>query len=109
MCEVDPERIRQVLENLIANALRHTQPGGKIQVQCVAQGSRALISVSDTGSGISPDDLAHIFDRFYKSRDSRGMGLGLTIAKNLVAMHGGEISAQSAPGQGTTIQFTLES
>lgn len=105
--EVDPERIRQVLENLIANALRHTPPGGKIQVRCAAQGTRALVSVSDTGAGISPDDLAHIFDRFYKSRDSNGMGLGLAIAKNLVAMHGGEISAQSAPGQGTTVQFTL--
>jgi signal transduction histidine kinase len=65
------------------------------------------ISVSDTGAGIPPEDLPHIFDRFYKSGDSRGTGLGLAIAKNLVAAHGGEILAQSAPGRGTTIQFTL--
>jgi len=105
--EVDPERIRQVLENLIANALRYTPRGGRIRVRCLAQGTHAVVSVSDTGAGISPDDLPHIFDRFYKSRDSRGTGLGLAIAKNLVAAHGGEISAQSVLGQGTTIQFTL--
>ena len=65
------------------------------------------VSVSDTGAGIPPDDLPHIFDRFYKSRDSRGTGLGLAIAKNLVMAHGGEISAQSTLGKGTTIHFTL--
>jgi signal transduction histidine kinase len=105
--EVDPERIRQVLENLIANALRYTPRGGTIHVRCFAEGAHATVSVSDTGAGISPDDLPHIFDRFFKSRDSRGTGLGLAIAKNLVAAHGGEISAQSVLGQGTTIQFTL--
>jgi signal transduction histidine kinase len=105
--EVDPARIRQVLENLIANALRYTPRGGAIRVQGSLQGARAAISVSDTGAGISPADLPHIFDRFYKSRDSRGTGLGLAIAKNLVMAHGGEISAHSAVGKGTTIDFTL--
>jgi signal transduction histidine kinase len=105
--EVDPERIRQVLENLIANALRYTPQGGTIRVQCVTEGAHATVSVSDTGGGIPPDELPHIFDRFYKSRDSRGTGLGLAIAKNLVAAHGGEISAQSTVGQGTTIRFML--
>jgi two-component system sensor histidine kinase BaeS len=104
---VDPARIRQVLENLIANALRYTPRGGTIRVRGSLQGARAAISVSDTGAGISPSDLPHIFDRFYKSRDSRGSGLGLAIAKNLVMAHGGEISAQSELGKGTTIDFSL--
>jgi two-component system, OmpR family, sensor histidine kinase BaeS len=105
--EIDPERIRQVLENLLANALRYTPRSGTIRVRCFAEGAHAKVSVSDTGAGIPPDELPHIFDRFYKSRDSRGTGLGLAIAKNLVVAHGGEISAQSALDKGTTIHFTL--
>jgi signal transduction histidine kinase len=66
-----------------------------------------VVTVSDTGKGIAPEELPHIFDRFYKSRDSRGTGLGLAIAKNLIAAHGGEISAQSELGKGTTIRFGL--
>jgi signal transduction histidine kinase len=105
---LDPARIRQVLENLIANALRYTPGGGRISVQCaVDDGQSIAVSVSDTGRGIAPDELPHIFDRFYKSRDSRGTGLGLAIAKNLIAAHGGEISAQSELGRGTTIRFKL--
>jgi two-component system OmpR family sensor kinase/two-component system sensor histidine kinase BaeS len=105
--DADPARIRQVLENLMSNALRHTPRGGTIRARCTMEDARAVIAVSDTGAGIPPDDLPRVFDRFYKSSESRGAGLGLTIAKNLVAAHGGEISAQSEPGQGTTIQFTL--
>jgi signal transduction histidine kinase len=110
--EVDPARIRQVLENLIANALRYTPQGGKIRVKCGTekngQGEACVVlSVCDTGAGIPAEDLPHIFDRFYKSRDSHGTGLGLAIAKNLVAAHGGEISVQSKAGEGTTIRFTL--
>ncbi len=107
LLDIDPVRIREVLSNLIANALRYTPRGGRIQVTAVAAETGVAISVSDTGSGISLDDLPHIFDRFYKSAESRGTGLGLAIAKNLVAAHGGEIVAESAPGQGTTIRFTL--
>ena len=109
--EVDPLRIREVLGNLVANSLRYTPLAGKST--CAAgwmRGMRSLcahVSVSDTGTGISPEDLPHIFDRFYKSADSRGSGLGLAICKGLVAAHGGEISAQSRPGGGTTIEFTL--
>jgi len=105
--ELDPERIRQVLENLIANALRYTPRGGTIHVKCFAEGTHTTVSVSDTGAGIPPDDLPHVFDRFHKSRDSRGTGLGLAIAKNLVVAHGGEISVQSTVGRGTTIHLTL--
>ncbi|MBI4790697.1 MAG: HAMP domain-containing histidine kinase [Chloroflexi bacterium] len=105
--QVDPARIRQVLENILANALRFTPRGGTIRVSCSARDAFAAISVSDTGVGISADDLPHIFDRFYKSRSSHGSGLGLAIAKNLVAAHGGEITAHSEIGRGTTIRFTL--
>jgi signal transduction histidine kinase len=107
LLEVDPVRIREVLTNLIANALRYTPRGGTIEVAGEADGQRLTLTVSDTGTGIAPEALPHIFDRFYKSDQSRGSGLGLTIAKNLVAAHGGEITAQSAPGRGTTIRFTL--
>ncbi len=105
--DVDPARIRQVLENLISNALRFTPSGGIIRVRCSRENHGVAVVVGDTGSGIPPDDLPHIFDRFHKSRDSRGTGLGLTIARNLVAAHGGEISAESELGKGTTIRFTL--
>jgi two-component system OmpR family sensor kinase/two-component system sensor histidine kinase BaeS len=107
---VDPVRMREVLANLIANALRYTPRHGKVAVRCSVErdrSTRVLVSVSDTGEGISPDDLPHIFDRFYKSPDSRGTGLGLAIAKNLVVAHGGLITASSEAGQGTTIRFTL--
>jgi signal transduction histidine kinase len=109
LLDLDPERMRQVLSNLIANALRYTPPGGTIRVRAGGGDPLVTVSVSDTGAGIPADDLPHVFDRFYKSGDSRGTGLGLAIAKNLVAAHGGEIAAQSAPGKGTTIQFTLAS
>ncbi|MGQ0604548.1 MAG: sensor histidine kinase [Anaerolineales bacterium] len=106
LIEIDPVRIREVLSNLIANALRYTPVGGAVTVE--ARPVRSIeISVSDTGRGISAEMLPHIFDRFYKSEESRGSGLGLAIAKNLVAAHGGEIVAESEPGKGTTIRFTL--
>ncbi len=70
-------------------------------------GSKVAVTVSDTGAGIPPDALGRVFDRFYKSAESRGAGLGLAIAKNLVTAHGGEIAAESAAGRGTTIRFTL--
>ncbi len=104
----DAERIREVLMNLVGNALRYTPREGRIRLEVRrADGESVTVSVSDTGAGIAPEALPHIFDRFYKSPDSRGAGLGLAIAKNLVAAHGGSIQADSGPGQGTTIRFTL--
>ncbi|HTD48202.1 MAG TPA: sensor histidine kinase, partial [bacterium] len=107
--EVDPERIRQVLNNLISNALRYTPNGGTVRVRCSAGPApgQVILSVEDTGTGIQAEDLPRVFDRFYKSKDSRGTGLGLAIAKSLVQAHGGEISAESTAGQGTTIRVTL--
>lgn len=111
LLELDPVRLREVLTNLISNALRHTPAGGRVQLtaQINQTDQQMVVAVSDTGSGISSEDLPHIFDRFYKAENSRGTGLGLSIAKNLITAHGGEILVYSdgAPGQGTTIQFTL--
>ncbi len=107
---IDPVRVQQVLNDLLANALRHTGRGGSITVSAGVDGSRrvARVAVADTGSGISADALPHVFDRFYRSRGSSGSGLGLAIAKGLVASHGGEIVAASdGDGRGTTISFTL--
>jgi signal transduction histidine kinase len=109
LVEIDPLRIREVLTNLIANAVRHTSAGGRILVTAEAEAAagRVQVAVVDTGSGIPPEELPRIFDRFYKGASSRGSGLGLTIARNLVLAHGGQISADSQPGRGTRIQFNL--
>jgi len=109
--EIDSERIRQVLTNLISNALRYSPRGSSIKVNLMESDlspeRRVLISVEDSGPGIASEDLPHLFDRFYKSRDSRGMGLGLSIAKYIVEAHGGEIHAESESGRGTKISFSL--
>jgi two-component system OmpR family sensor kinase/two-component system sensor histidine kinase BaeS len=101
--EVDPNRIREILTNLISNALRYTPEGGMIHIGF----EDSTISVEDDGSGIPAAELPHVFERYYKSSDSGGMGLGLSIAKYLVEAHGGEINAASSPGGGTRISFTL--
>lgn len=105
--EVDPVRIRQVLLNLLANALRHTPAEGVISVEVQAQPQRMLIRVRDTGSGIAPEELPRLFERFQKGSDSRGSGLGLAIARKLVLAHGGDIGIESAPGQGTEVTVSL--
>jgi len=108
LAEVDPERIRQVINNLLSNALRYTRAGGTVRLRCAAGAPGWLVvSVEDTGVGIPTGDLPHIFDRFYKSPDSRGTGLGLAIAKSLVEAHGGDIIAESVMGRGTTMRVTL--
>jgi signal transduction histidine kinase len=111
LLSLDPERMREVLSNLIANAIRYTPSGGVIRLiyQVGRSGSpnQASLEIQDTGPGIPPEVLPHVFDRFYKERDSTGMGLGLSIAKNLVEAHQGTISAESNPGKGTTIRIAL--
>jgi signal transduction histidine kinase len=106
LIEIDPARVRQVLTNLIANALRYTGSGGSIRVQCELKDKAIAVTVSDTGRGIADQDLPHIFERYTKSSDSRGSGLGLAIAKDLVEAHGGTISVQSQIGQAGN-QFSL--
>ena len=105
--EVDPVRLREVLSNLLSNALRYTPSGGSVRVAASTLDRHVRVSVHDTGPGIAADALPHVFDRFYKSEESRGAGLGLAIAKSLVVAHGGEIEAVSAAGQGTDMRFTL--
>ena len=109
----DAGRLDQVLSNLVANALRHTPPGGRIVLRAAPQTGRVLIQVADNGSGIAPEDLPFIFDRFWSSHkaapDSRnqgGSGLGLAIARQLVQAHGGQIKVESQPERGTT--FTID-
>jgi two-component system sensor histidine kinase BaeS len=105
--EVDPARIREVVANLLANALRHTPSGGSVDLTARLTGDAVEVTVRDTGSGIHTEDLERIFDRFYRSPDSPGSGLGLPIARDLVQAHGGTVTASSEPGYGTTIRFTL--
>jgi signal transduction histidine kinase len=110
--QADEQRITQVLFNLISNALRHTPAGGTITVNAELREDRVQVSVRDTGTGISPEDLPHVFERFYRADRSRarstgGSGLGLTIAKQIVEAHGGQIWAQSWLGAGSTFAFGL--
>lgn len=104
---IDPLRIREVLTNLVANALRYTPRGGRVDVKVGSTARNVEVRVVDTGAGISEGELPRIFDRFYKGAGSSGSGLGLTIARNLVEGHGGAIRAESRPGAGTMIIFTL--
>jgi signal transduction histidine kinase len=105
--DIDPTRVREVLMNLLSNAVRHLPAGGAVAVDLESHGSEVVVHVRDNGPGIAADDLPRIFDRFHKGSASGGSGLGLTIARNLVMAHGGTIGALSTPGQGTTITFTL--
>ena len=107
LVDVDPLRIREVVVNLVTNALHHTPAGGVVSIDGEAKNDRVVMTVADTGAGVAADDLPKIFDRFYKGAGSRGSGLGLAIARNLIVAHGGEIRATSEPGTGTTIVFTL--
>ncbi len=120
--DVDPDRIAQVLGNLLDNALRHTPSGGGVMCQVIAKHGRTVpgrlpspvtFSIADTGPGIAPEDLPHIFDRFYRADKARarsneqgGSGLGLAIARSIVEAHGGRIWAESQPGRGA--QFFVE-
>jgi len=105
--DIDPIRIKQVLDNLVTNALRYTGEGGSVAVALESHGHEVLIHVSDTGRGMTTEEAARMFERFVKSSDSGGSGLGLAIAKGLVEAHGGTISAISEPGKGTTVTIRL--
>ncbi len=118
--QVDPDRLAQVLRNLLVNALRHTPSGGTVTVAAHSVGSSLQVSVVDTGDGIASDDLPHVFERFWRAdparahpgqagseRWSRRSGLGLSVAQSLIEAMGGHIWAESELGQGSTFHFTV--
>lgn len=112
LVEADPRRIRQVLDNLLDNAVKYSREGTEIALRCEIKGQELATSVRDQGIGISAEDLEKIFDRFYRVDlgsvwKAGGAGLGLSICRRIVEAHGGSIWAESTPGQGSTLTFTL--
>jgi signal transduction histidine kinase len=112
MVYADPDRVTQLLSNLVGNALKFTPAGGRVEVRVQPYNDSVLVSVNDNGEGIPPEQLPHVFDRFFQVSSTRlgirhGAGLGLPIARGIVEAHGGTIWIESAPGQGTTVRFTL--
>ena len=108
----DPDRITQILTNIIGNALTATPAAGTVTIDARTAGQRAQVAVSDTGAGLAAEDLERVFERFYRApgqpRRSSGSGIGLTIARNIARAHGGEVTASSAgPGQGATFVLTI--
>jgi len=107
--DIDADRLAQAVENLVNNAIKYTPSGGTVSVDAGVENNAAFIRVSDTGPGIAPEDQAHIFTPFYRGRAARrfpqGMGLGLSIARDLVVAHGGRLEVNSTPGQGS--RFTV--
>ncbi len=110
--EIDTGKMMQVLSNLLDNALRYTPKGGHITLSAQQVEGAIEIRVADSGPGLEPEELAHIFDRFYRANDSRqreegGSGLGLAISKSILEAHGGRIRAESVKGQGLTVIISL--
>ena len=109
---MDVQRIGRVLNNLVDNALRHTPAGGTVSITTSRSEDGVRVEVADSGEGIAPEVLPHVFDRFYRGDQSRsratgGAGLGLAIARGIVEAHGGQIGVQSVPGNGSRFYFTL--
>jgi signal transduction histidine kinase len=107
----DYDRLKQVLLNLVSNAIKYNRPGGRVVITVSQAGKEVVIAVTDTGPGIAPEDIEHLFERFYRVRDaegfSEGAGLGLAIAKKIVEEHGGRIDVSSELGQGTVFRCYL--
>ena len=107
----DPGKLAQVCYNIIENASKYTPDGGSITVRLRREGRDAVLDIADTGVGIPPEDVPHVFDRFYRvdkarSRDTGGTGLGLSIVQQIVRLHAGSVTVQSELGKGTT--FTVQ-
>jgi signal transduction histidine kinase len=110
VCYADPGRIRQVLSNLLDNAIKYTDSGGTIDVTATATDTSVRIDVRDTGAGIPESDQAHVWDRLFRGRDTKavgGLGLGLSVVKAVVEAHGGSVGLQSQAGAGSTFTVTL--
>src|SRR6185436_15355368 len=107
---VDNVRIQTALNNLLDNAIEHTDRGGRVSLRAEANGDAIVLSIADTGHGIPEDALPHVFEKFFRvpGRSRRdGTGLGLAIVHEIVAAHGGKIDVTSAPGEGTTFRIAL--
>lgn len=104
---IDPDLLEKVLVNLLSNAFKFTPEGGSVRIELTEEGDRVFIRVIDTGSGIQPGNLPHLFDRFYTEDRSMGTGIGLHLVKEYIHMHGGEIRVESEPGQRTTFTVCL--
>ena len=104
---IDPDLLEKVLVNLLSNAFKFTPEGGSVRIELTEEGDRVFIQVIDTGSGIRPANLPHLFDRFYTEDRSMGTGIGLHLVKEYIHMHGGEIHVESEPGQRTTFTVCL--
>lgn len=110
--DADPQLVRRALGNLVANAIAHTPAGGRVTVSTESSDGRAVVRVTDTGVGIAPDHLAHVFSRFYRVPDSAasgrpGTGLGLAIVRSITELHGGSATIESRPGAGTTVTLVF--
>ena len=104
---IDPDLLEKVFFNLLSNAFKFTPEGGSVRIELTEEGDRVFIQVIDTGSGIQPANLPHLFDRFYTEDRSMGTGIGLHLVKEYIHMHGGEIRVESEPGQRTTFTVCL--
>jgi two-component system phosphate regulon sensor histidine kinase PhoR len=109
----DRDRLRQVMVNLVDNAVKYTETGGSVRIRATADEEHCTISVEDSGIGIEAEHLPRLFERFYRvnkdrSRDVGGTGLGLAIVKHIVEAHGGTISVRSTVGQGSVFSFTVK-
>jgi two-component system sensor histidine kinase BaeS len=105
--DVDPVRVREIIANLVANAIRHTPAGGRITVTVTHEGDDAVIEVADSGEGIPPDQLGRVFDRYERHADTGGSGLGLAIVQGLVTAHGGTITVESSGVPGAGARFAV--
>jgi PAS domain S-box-containing protein len=103
----DAAMVNRVIRNLLVNAIKYTDPGGAVTIKISDRGNEILVSVKDTGIGIPEDHLPYIFDAFYRAGNSKGSGLGLSIAKTIIESHGGRIWVESAPAKGSVFSFTL--
>ena len=110
LISIDPRQLAQAIGNLTANAIQYTPVGGRISIEAGRSLDRVWIAVEDTGSGITPEDCARIFDPFYRGargqRFPQGLGLGLAIARDIARAHGGDLTVQSEAGQGS--RFTID-
>src|SRR5205823_9361078 len=110
--EADPSRLKQVVVNLLDNAIKYTPEGGNVSISVTRRDHRAILEVADTGLGISANDLPHIFDRFYRadkarSRQMGGTGLGLSIVRSVCQAHGGQVTVNSTEGGGSRFRVAM--